>query len=86
MKVEIDYTYLSKLENERTNHPPKENVIRKLANELDLDPKALIFLSGRIPEADRELLQQQDPTWPALFRRIRQDSKTTEDFDNSCEV
>jgi len=44
----IDFTYLSKIENDRTE-PPSEKVIRKLARHLDVDADELIALAGKVP-------------------------------------
>ena len=76
--IGIDFTYLSKIENNRTDYPPKEEVIKSLAQELELNSEELIFLAGKIPEKDRELLKQHYKTLPALFRRIKNDTKITE--------
>ena len=70
--VELDFTYLSKLENDRADYPPKENVIRSIAHHLNLNAEELIFLAGRIPEHDEEFLKQNYKAMPALFRRIRE--------------
>ena len=70
--VDLDFTYLSKLENDRADYPPKESVIRSLAHQLNLDAEELIFLAGRIPERDEELLKQNYKAMPALFRRMRE--------------
>jgi transcriptional regulator with XRE-family HTH domain len=71
--VSLDFTYLSKLENNRADYPPKEEVIRNLATQLDLNPEELIFLAGRIPERDEQLLQQNYKEMPMLFRRMHED-------------
>jgi transcriptional regulator with XRE-family HTH domain len=71
--VSLDFTYLSKLENNRADYPPKEEVIRNLATQLDLNPEELIFLAGRIPEHDEQLLQQNYKEMPMLFRRMHED-------------
>jgi HTH-type transcriptional regulator, competence development regulator len=71
--VYLDFTYLSKLENDRADYPPKEDVIRSLASNLDLEAEELIFLAGRIPQHDEELLKQNYKAMPALFRRLRED-------------
>jgi len=71
--IELDFTYLSKLENERAEYPPKEAAIRLLADHLELDAEELIFLAGRIPEHDEDLLKQNYKAMPALFRRMRKD-------------
>jgi transcriptional regulator with XRE-family HTH domain len=71
--VNLDFTYLSKLENDRADYAPKEDAIRKLANSLDLNPEELVFLSGRIPERDEQLLKQNYKEMPMLFRRMQED-------------
>ncbi|MGL5803871.1 MAG: helix-turn-helix domain-containing protein [Xenococcaceae cyanobacterium] len=70
--VGLDFTYLSKLENDRADYAPKEDVIRLLAQNLDLDEEELIFLSGRIPQQEEALLKQHYKDMPTLFRRIRE--------------
>jgi len=70
-KLGIDFTYLSKLENERGN-PPKEDIIRQLAQYLDLDEDKLIFLAGKIPAEDEDLIKQHYEDMPLLFRRMRE--------------
>jgi transcriptional regulator with XRE-family HTH domain len=70
--LELDFTYLSKLENNRADYAPKEEVIRSLARHLDLDAEELIFLAGRIPQQEEDLLKQHYKDMPALFRRMRE--------------
>ena len=71
-KLQLDFTYLSKLENNRADYAPKEEVIRALAVHLDLEAEELIFLSGRIPQDDEEVLRQHYKNMPTLFRRMRE--------------
>jgi len=68
----IDFTYLSKLENSRPDYAPKEELIRKLAEYLNLDEEELIFLAGRIPSQDEDLIKQHYQNMPLLFRRMRE--------------
>lgn len=70
--VGLDFTYLSKLENDRADYAPKEDVIRNLAEHLDLNPEELVFLAGRLPERDEEFLKQNYKAMPALFRRMQE--------------
>ena len=70
--VEIDFTYLSKIENDRTDYPPKEQVLRAIARQLDIDEDELIFLSGRIPQDNKEFVKQHYDKMPVLFRRLRE--------------
>lgn len=71
-RLSLDFTYLSKLENNRADYPPKEDVIRMLAQNLQLDEEELIFLAGRIPQRDEDFLKQHYKTMPTLFRRMRE--------------
>lgn len=71
--VKLDFTYLSKLENNCANYPPKEDVIRNLATQLDLDSEELVFLAGRVPERYKQLLKENYKEMPALFRRMQKD-------------
>ena len=68
--LKIDFTYLSKLENNRADYAPKEEVIRGLAKHLKLNQEELIFLAGRIPQQEEDLLKQHYKDMPALFRRM----------------
>lgn len=56
--VQIDYTYLSKIENDKADYIPKEEVIRKLASWLETESEPLIFLAGKIPVKYSELLSK----------------------------
>jgi transcriptional regulator with XRE-family HTH domain len=69
--VDLDFTYLSKLENDRADYPPKESAIRSLANHLDLNAEELIFLAGRITERDEEFLKQNPQEMLVLLRRMQ---------------
>lgn len=70
--VEIDFTYLSKLESDSTEYPPKEYVIGQLAHYLGLDNEELMCLTGRLPGRYQEFLKQNYKVMPALFQWIRQ--------------
>ena len=75
--VEVDYTYLSKLENDHAAYPPSKEVIRLLVRYLDLTEREeeLIYLAGRITADDerifQELVKQNYKQMPALFRMWR---------------
>lgn len=68
----LDFTYLSKLENDRADYAPKEDAIRALAHHLNLDEEELIFLAGRIPKKQEDLLKEHYKDMPTLFRRMRE--------------
>ncbi|MBW4490317.1 MAG: helix-turn-helix domain-containing protein [Trichocoleus desertorum ATA4-8-CV12] len=73
--VDVDYTYLSKLENDRADYPPKEDVLRALARHLELDAEELSYLAGRITAEDAKVVQDLAKThqkqMPVLLRTIR---------------
>ena len=71
--VEIDFTYLSKLESDRTEYPPKEYLIQQLAHYLGLDRDELMCLTGRLPEQYQDFLKQNYKVMPLLFRWMRRD-------------
>jgi HTH-type transcriptional regulator, competence development regulator len=56
-KLEIDFTYLSKIENDR-GEAPGEETVRKLAEVLDADVEELLALAGRVPPELRKLAQE----------------------------
>ena len=70
--VEVDFTYLSKLESDCSNYPPKEYVIQQLAHYLSLNHEELMCLTGRLPERYQEFLKQNYKAMPALLRWMRQ--------------
>jgi HTH-type transcriptional regulator, competence development regulator len=70
--IGLNFTYLSKLENDRADYPPKEDVIRSLGKNLDLNEEELIFLAGRIPQHDEDFIKQHYKVMPALFRRMQE--------------
>ena len=75
--VDVDYTYLSKLENDHAAYPPSKEVIQLLVLTLDLTERVeeLIYLAGRITTDDekvfQELVKQNYKQMPALFRMWR---------------
>ena len=71
--VNLDPTYLSKLENDRADYSPTEGTIRELAEHLDLDAEQLIFLAGRLPEQYRAFVVQHHTEIAALFSRMQTD-------------
>lgn len=82
-RVQVDYTYLSKLENDRASYPPKEDVIQALAEHLDLDAEELSYLAGRITPEDAKVVQELAKTYqkqmPVLLRKM-QDPKFAQQF------
>lgn len=72
--IGVDYTYLSKLENDRAGYPPSEEVIHELARHLELNEDELRRLAGRITPEDAKVFEdliRKYQQMPALLRRMR---------------
>jgi transcriptional regulator with XRE-family HTH domain len=54
----LDFTYLSKIENNRLEHPPSVPAIIALAGELEADSDELLALAGKAPPDVGQLLQK----------------------------
>lgn len=67
-KANIDFTYLSKIENGKMA-PPSEETIKKLAEILNEDPDKLIIMADKIP-SDYKPVLQSSPEVPMLLRTI----------------
>lgn len=67
-RLQIDFTYLSKLENDR-GEPPGEKTVRNLAVELHDDTEELLALAGKLPDRLRTRAQE-DVAFARLLRRL----------------
>ena len=67
-KVDINFTYLSKVESEKLDFAqyPSEDLIRKLAKALEADVDELLLLAKKIPPEIRERVIER----PDAFRKI----------------
>ncbi len=67
-KVDINFTYLSKVESEKLDFAqyPSEDLIRKLAKALDADVDELLLLAKKIPPDIRDRVIER----PDAFRKI----------------
>lgn len=67
--AEIDFTYLSRVENNAPDYPLSEKKIRVLAKVLGLDEHQLIFSANKIPVEDVIKAMKKDPEFKAAFFR-----------------
>jgi transcriptional regulator with XRE-family HTH domain len=67
-KVRVNFSYISKIENERLDFGdyPSVKLIRKLAKALGADHDELLILAEKIPEPIRKRIIQR----PEAFRRL----------------
>lgn len=67
-KLNIDFTYLSKLENNRGD-TPSEDTVRNLARVLGVDEEELLAAAGKLPPELRDRAQQ-DVVFARFLRRL----------------
>ena len=78
-KVGVGFTYLSKIENHKLEdgHGPSENLIHKLAIELDGDEEELLLLAEKVPDQIRKRVCER----PDVFRVVAEmDDKEMDQF------
>jgi transcriptional regulator with XRE-family HTH domain len=59
-RVRVDFTYISKMENGKLQNYPSEEIIRKIANELNADADELILLAKKVPKDMRKTIMNND--------------------------
>ncbi len=69
-KIEIDFTYLSKIENDKTdNRPPSAEIIKKIAKSLKGSESELLSLAKRIPD-DLKIKMTSSQSTMDFFRNM----------------
>ena len=68
-KVNVDFTYISKIENDQLKNSPSAETIKKIAKVLDTDADTLILLAKKVPDTIRETIVDDDLA-AALLRKI----------------
>lgn len=81
-RLDVTPSYVSDIENDR--RVPSEDVLRRIAIELELDPDNLVARSGRIG-TDAERYLRQTPAATTLFRRISEEKLTDEELHGLLE-
>ena len=67
-RLRIDFTYLSKLENDK-GEPPGEDTVRGLADVLETDAEELLALAGKVPaELRKRAIEDRD--FAMLLRKL----------------
>ncbi len=76
-RVGINFTYLSRVENDRLDdqQTPREETIQRIARVLDADADELLLLAKRIPDAYRDRILSR----PGVFRKLLNLSDTALD-------
>ena len=72
----IDFTYLSKIENDRLEHMPSLQTIRNLARDLGADELELMDLANKVPPVLEAIARDKDAL--RFFRRATETVKSPE--------
>jgi len=75
-KLDVDRSYLSKLENDRVP-PPSKKLLEKMSQILGLDFELLSLLAGRITDS---MVKELDLKKVELFRAMKDKSFSEEDY------
>ena len=68
IKVGVDFTYLSKIENDKLP-PPSEETLRKIASELNEDADNLILMANKMPSEYKDFLKSSKEM-PLMLRTL----------------
>jgi transcriptional regulator with XRE-family HTH domain len=69
--LKADFTYISKIENDRLDIPPSEPLIRGLAQILETDAEALLDLAGKFDQRALQEVVAEIPEAGVLLRRLQ---------------
>ena len=75
-KAGLDFTYLSKIENERLEHTPSIKMIGDLARALEVDELELMDLARKVPSPFTAIARDEDAV--RFFRRAAETIKGPE--------
>ena len=79
----IDFTYLSKIENDRLEHMPSLQTIRDLARDLGADELELMDLANKVPPVLEAIARDKDAL--RFFRRATETVKSAEGWRDLLE-
>lgn len=72
--LNLDFTYVSKIENDNSEYPPSEREIAGLAKVLELNEDELLLMAGRVPKKYQRmvitLVKKYYPVLPEILNQI----------------
>ncbi|MFQ5872328.1 MAG: helix-turn-helix domain-containing protein [Dehalococcoidia bacterium] len=77
-KTGVDFTYLSKIENDRLEHTPSIKTIQDLARALEVDELELMNLANKVPPLLEVIARDRDAL--RFFRRATATVKSPEEW------
>lgn len=76
----VDFTYLSKIENDRLEHTPSIKAIQDLARALDVDELELMELANKLPAVLQAIARDKEAL--RFFRRATETISTPEGWQD----
>lgn len=76
----IDFTYVSKIENGRTEIPPSEQLITRMAVLLSVNANELLSLAGQFDHRELQKVVSETPEVGALLRRLQARQFSTDEI------
>jgi transcriptional regulator with XRE-family HTH domain len=74
--VDLDFSYISKIENDRLEHTPSINTIQRLAEALNADELELMQLANKVPTLLEPIVSS--PEAKLFFQRATKSVKSSE--------
>jgi HTH-type transcriptional regulator, competence development regulator len=84
-RVGIDFTYLSKIENNRAD-PPSDEVIRKMARELEVEEEELLAMAIKVSADELRKSAALDPEIGVLFRKLQSGNLTKDQLRQMIQI
>jgi transcriptional regulator with XRE-family HTH domain len=79
-KAGVDFTYLSKIENDRLEHTPSIKTLQDLAQVLEIDELQLMEKANKLPPPFKAIASDKNAL--RFFRRAVDTVKTPEEWDD----
>ncbi len=84
--LDVNFTYVSKIENDRLEAPPSEKLIRRLALVLRTNPDDLVELAGKIDSRKLQEIAMEKPEASQVLRRIQRDPPSTRQWKRISKI
>lgn len=77
LRLDVDATYLSRIERDEVKNPPSEEFIVKIAHGLGEDPNVLLGLAGRVSQEIQAIIARRPLVFVELIKAFKEASDET---------
>jgi HTH-type transcriptional regulator, competence development regulator len=84
-RVDLDFSYLSKIENDKLP-PPADATIVRLSKTLDVDPDQLFSIARKVPTDLRQRVREAPPQTAFLMRKLSTSQLSDEQYRQIMEI